>query len=95
LEDWIDDMDGNLPALKAFILPGGGLASAHLHMARSCCRRAERRLVPLVADGELEPEVAMYLNRLSDFLFQSARYAANSEGTADVLWIPAAKPISD
>ena len=79
-------MDQELAPLKNFILPGGGLVAAHLHMARSTCRRAERRLVPLVEESELEPEVAVYVNRLSDFLFQSARYAALIECQGDVIY---------
>ena len=65
----------------------GGLAASQLHFARSVCRRAERRVVPLVQAGECEPSVGVYLNRLSDFLFQAARTAALKEGQPEVLYI--------
>ena len=79
LEEWIDAMDAELPPLRNFILPGGGLAAASLHVARAVCRRAERSVVPLVLDGECEDAVAIYLNRLSDYLFVASRYAADGE----------------
>ena len=79
-----------LPPLRNFILPGGGLAAASLHVARSVCRRAERAVVPLVRDGECESAAAMYLNRLSDYLFVAARYAADG----DVVYQKAPEPSS-
>ena len=90
LEQWIDEMDAQLPPLRNFILPGGGLAAASLHVARSVCRRAERAVVPLVRDGECESAAAMYLNRLSDYLFVAARYAADG----DVVYQKAPEPSS-
>jgi len=86
LEQLIDHMDSKLPPLTTFILPSGGLASAHLHLARSICRRAERRVVPLVQAGDIEPEAQRYLNRLSDFLFSAARFACYTEGREEAVW---------
>lgn len=80
VETWIDKMEEDLPPLRDFILPSGGLAASHLHIARTLTRRAERRVVPLVEAGELEPAVGVYFNRLSDFFFVAARYAAMKEG---------------
>lgn len=75
--------------LKSFILPGGSPAAAHLHLARTIARRAERLMVTLARrDGEIVGEPALkYINRLSDFLFVAARHA-NDRGRADVLWVP-------
>ena len=75
LEGWIDAMEEALPPLKNFILPSGGLASAHLHVARTVCRRAERQATALSRGGELPLEVPVFLNRLSDYLFVAARFA--------------------
>lgn len=90
LEDWIDKLDEELPALKAFALPGGSELAATLHLARSVCRRAERRVVTLANQEEVEPVVIKYLNRLSDFLFTLARAANARQGVADVEWHPEA-----
>ena len=80
LEHVIDKLDAQLPRLTNFVLPSGGLACVHLHVARAVSRRAERSVVPLVRDHGVAPEVGRYLNRLSDFLFTAARYAAQHEG---------------
>ncbi|KAG5189201.1 cobalamin adenosyltransferase-domain-containing protein [Tribonema minus] len=87
LECAIDELDSKLPKLKTFILPSGGLAATHLHIARVVCRRAERTVVPLLEAGHVDPEVGRYINRLSDFYFAAARYAALAEGTEERMWI--------
>ena len=81
LERAIDTLDDQLPALRAFVLPGGTPAGAALHLARGVCRRAERAVAALDAP---EPAALVYLNRLSDLLFVAARYANRERG--DVLW---------
>ncbi|MGO7961433.1 cob(I)yrinic acid a,c-diamide adenosyltransferase [Rhizobium leguminosarum] len=85
----IDQLNAGLEPLKSFILPGGSPAAAHLHLARTIVRRAERLMVALArTEGEIIGEPAMkYVNRLSDFLFVAARHA-NDQGHADVLWVP-------
>ncbi|MFF0921474.1 cob(I)yrinic acid a,c-diamide adenosyltransferase [Rhizobium leguminosarum] len=89
VEHDIDQLNSDLEPLKSFILPGGSPAAAHLHIARTIARRAERLMVELArTDGEIVGEPAMkYVNRLSDFLFVAARHA-NDQGRADVLWVP-------
>lgn len=89
LEDEIDQLNAVLAPLKSFVLPGGTPAAAHLHVARTVSRRAERLMVEL-ASGEDEPVSAaalQYINRLSDFLFVAGRYV-NDRGAGDVLWVP-------
>lgn len=89
LEKAIDRSNEKLEPLRSFILPGGTPAAAWLHLARTACRRAERAVVTLVRTEPVNPQVVIYLNRLSDFLFVLAR-VANDDGRADVLWIPGA-----
>jgi len=90
LETAIDTWNAKLEPLDSFILPAGSEASARLHVARTVCRRAERRTVALQqVDDRLNPETVRYLNRLSDLLFVLARIA-NDEGKADVKWVPGA-----
>lgn len=86
LEDWIDQMDEELPQLTTFILPSGGQASAFLHMARSICRRAERAVVPLIGQGSVHEDVGVFLNRLSDYLFTAARMAAKKANKDEVCY---------
>ncbi|XP_006894961.1 PREDICTED: cob(I)yrinic acid a,c-diamide adenosyltransferase, mitochondrial [Elephantulus edwardii] len=86
LEQWIDKYSSQLPPLTAFILPSGGRNSAALHLCRAVCRRAERRVVPLVRMGETDVNVAKFLNRLSDYLFTLARYTAMKEGETEKVY---------
>lgn len=86
LEHWIDAMEAHLPPLRNFILPSGGIVAAQLHVARAVCRRAERKTVPLVAREDADPVVGRYLNRLSDFLFVAARFAALSSERPETIW---------
>jgi len=89
LEDEIDAMNGELSALRSFVLPGGSAAAAALHVARTVCRRAERIMVELAGQpGEsVSPAGLKYINRLSDLLFVAGRYV-NERGKADILWVP-------
>jgi cob(I)alamin adenosyltransferase len=87
-ERWMDQADAELPELQSFILPGGAPGAAALHLARTICRRAERRVVALDALESVEPEIVVYLNRLSDLLFQFARLANHRAGVDDILWAP-------
>jgi cob(I)alamin adenosyltransferase len=87
LESEIDQLNERLEPLTSFVLPGGSAAAAALHMARTICRRAERRCVALAAREPVSAEALKYVNRLSDLLFVAARFA-NDEGRADVLWTP-------
>ncbi|MFT4090197.1 MAG: cob(I)yrinic acid a,c-diamide adenosyltransferase [Asticcacaulis sp.] len=91
LEVAIDAHNEALAPLTSFVLPAGTALSAHLHMARTLARRAERDAFALHEVEPLNPAVLTYLNRLSDLLFVLAR-RANDDGRADVLWVPAGKP---
>ncbi|CAH2295157.1 cob(I)yrinic acid a,c-diamide adenosyltransferase, mitochondrial [Pelobates cultripes] len=86
LEQWIDKYTAQLPPLNNFILPSGGKASASLHVARAVCRRAERSAFKIVKAGEADANVGKYLNRLSDYLFTLARYAAKAKGRAETTY---------
>nr|XP_061803898.1 corrinoid adenosyltransferase [Nerophis lumbriciformis] len=86
LESWIDTFTDELPPLTNFILPSGGKSSAALHVARTICRRAERSVAPIVRSGEADPEIGRFLNRLSDYLFTVARYAALKENNKEIIY---------
>jgi cob(I)alamin adenosyltransferase len=86
LEQAIDAMTSELAPLTSFILPGGSLAAAQLHVARTVCRRAERLVVALQDDSEPTQSTIAYLNRLSDYLFTAARFANLKLGVEDVPW---------
>ncbi len=89
LERDIDELNSDLEPLTSFVLPGGTLAAAVLHQARTVCRRAERAIVTLSSEDDepVSAEALRYVNRLSDFLFVAARFANNRSQT-DVLWVP-------
>jgi len=89
LEQQIDALNANLAPLRSFVLPGGSPAAAHLHLARTICRRAERMMVELndKAGEGVTAAALKYVNRLSDFLFVASRHA-NDKGAGDVLWQP-------
>jgi cob(I)alamin adenosyltransferase len=87
LEQEIDSMNESLEPLNSFVLPGGSPASAHLHLARTICRRAERDAIAVAEQTEINPIAIKYLNRLSDHLFVLGRFL-NDGGQADVLWVP-------
>ncbi len=91
LEQWIDAYDAENEAITRFILPGGSFVSSSLHICRTVCRRAERLVVTLGKQTELNDEVLRYLNRLSDLFFTLARTANVREGTADVEYIRSAE----
>ena len=94
LERWIDSSNEKLQPLSSFILPAGSIASANLHVARTVCRRTEIEVLRLAHVERINPQVQIYLNRLSDLLFVLAR-CANHDGKSDVLWIPGANRTSD
>ena len=88
LEETLDKLNEDLPNLKEFILPSGGHATSACHLARTVCRRAERRVVTLAKDENVSPFSISYLNRLSDLLFVIARVLARHENGSEVLWQP-------
>jgi cob(I)alamin adenosyltransferase len=89
LEAEIDRLNADLKPLRSFVLPGGTVAAAHLHVARTVCRRAERLMAELAdrPDEEVSAVALKYVNRLSDFLFVASRHV-NQRGPGDVLWMP-------
>lgn len=89
LEGEIDGMGAGLPALRSFVLPGGSRLNAELHVCRTVCRRAERRLLALAESGaQVDPVAVRYLNRLSDAFFVWSRWAAHASGKLETLWEP-------
>lgn len=89
LESEIDEMNGDLAPLSSFVLPGGSAAAAHLHLARTVTRRAERLMIALTETEPVNPRAIEFVNRLSDHLFVLARHL-NDRGRKDVLWRPGA-----
>ena len=87
LEADLDTLNADLPALKDFILPGGSESAARCHLARTICRRAERRVVSLAREQPVNEASIRYLNRLSDLLFVCARVISRAEGGSEVLWV--------
>ena len=88
MEGWMDAAEERLEPLRDFILPGGTEGAARLHLARTVCRRAERRVVALARVARVDPTVVRYLNRLSDLLFVLARAVNQRAGTPDTRWEP-------
>lgn len=88
LESEIDAMNGELLPLESFVLPGGSALNAELHVCRTVCRRAERRVVALMDDGQDLKQVRRYLNRLSDAMFVWSRWVCHAMGDAEVQWQP-------
>lgn len=86
LEEQIDAMNEVLPPLKNFILPGGSQAIGYAHVCRTVCRRAERRLVGLKSISNVDQNILIYLNRLSDYFFVLARYIGFSTNVEEVIW---------
>lgn len=89
IEEAIDRYNEDLESLKSFILPGGTPAAAHMHLARTVARRAERLVTALAQEEQVNPEAVKYLNRLSDLFFVLSRHC-NDNGRSDVLWVPGA-----
>lgn len=86
IEKTIDNLTEKIPALSNFILPGGGESGAFLHLARTICRRTERKIVELSKKEKIEIEIVSYLNRLSDYLFTLARFANVLERQKEIIW---------
>jgi len=87
LEKAIDEYDAELPALTQFILPGGSMLVSYCHVARTVCRRAERRVVQLAETTPIEELIVQYLNRLSDYLFVLSRKVAKDQGVKENPWV--------
>lgn len=88
LEQKIDEMNEVVPPLKQFIIPGGDKASSHLNVARTICRRCERKIVKLSQEASVGNEILQYVNRLSDYLFMLSRYVILQKGKEETFWKP-------
>lgn len=88
VEGWIDALDERVPRMRSFILPGGSEAASRCHLARTVCRRAERKMTALARESFVDEKVISYVNRLSDYLFIAARYLNFLQGVDDVAWRP-------
>ena len=88
VEGWIDVLDAQTPKIRAFVLPGGCSIAAHCHVARTVCRRAERRILTLAEAEYVDPLVICWFNRLSDYLFIAARYLNFVSGIDEIVWKP-------
>ncbi|HTQ58376.1 MAG TPA: cob(I)yrinic acid a,c-diamide adenosyltransferase [Bryobacteraceae bacterium] len=88
LEKEMDQMNAELPGLRSFVLPGGSRLNAELHVCRTICRRAERRVVALAREESVPPEAVQYLNRLGDAFFVWSRWASHQTGVPETLWEP-------
>lgn len=86
LESWIDALDGHTPKINAFVLPGGCMLAARTHVARTVCRRAERRILDLAEQAYVDPLLLRYMNRLSDYLFILARHFNFTQGVDEITW---------
>lgn len=86
MEGWIDALDAATPQIKAFVLPGGSPLAARTHIARSVCRRAERRITSLARLEYVDPALTAYINRLSDYLFILARHFNHLAGIDEIVW---------
>lgn len=88
LEQAIDRMDAEVPPMKYFVLPGGTQAVAFCHVARTVCRRAERRILTLAAEEPVDERILKYMNRLSDYLFMLSRKLVHDSGEEEMKWLP-------
>lgn len=86
VENYIDELDAQLPALHTFVLPGGGLSAAQCHVCRTVCRRAERLITALTDEAPLCPDMLAFVNRLSDFFFVYARFLNKMDGIDEIYW---------
>ena len=86
LEEYIDWLDAQLPALRTFVLPGGAMSAAQCHVCRTVCRRAERLITALADEAPISPILLSFINRLSDFLFVYARFLNKMEGVDEISW---------